>query len=252
MQQSSSSESESRPRGREKNMGSSVESLASQLSSESHGIPPNFTSPILSSAATTPSQRKQKGVRISKTSTTGSVQVDAPSILDPRHKQRAQGFERFEEISDKNRRKVSQSQQIKQVKIDLARLLLTTGCHSCLLIVPPSWKVHKYATAGDFNTFIQMYASTLEAQQKLKRSDTKLQIDELWERFHGSSGLHHIEVLCGALLESGCDDMVVEQFKDAYLSSLAGDQTQMSEGKKKLSTCLNDALRTFIALEMSE
>ena len=172
MQQSSSSESESRPRGREKNMGSSVESLASQLSSESHGIPPNFTSPILSSAATTPSQRKQKGVRISKTSTTGSVQVDAPSILDPRHKQRAQGFERFEEISDKNRRKVSQSQQIKQVKIDLARLLLTTGCHSCLLIVPPSWKVHKYATAGDFNTFIQMYASTLEAQQKLKRSDT--------------------------------------------------------------------------------
>ena len=177
--------------------------------------------------------------------------MDAPSILDPRHKQRAQGFERFEEISDKNRRKVSQSQQIKQVKIDLARLLLTTGCHSCLLIVPPSWKVHKYATAGDFNTFIQMYASALEAQQKLKRSDTKLQIDELWERFHGRSGLHHIEVLCGALLESGCDDMVVEHFKDAYLSSLAGEQSQMIEAKKKLSTCLNDALRTYVSLEMS-
>jgi hypothetical protein len=233
-------------------MGDSVESLMSRLSSESHGLPPNFTSPIVLESSVQ-KQKKEKGTIYSKNSTPGSAQEDkTSSSFDPRHKQRAQGFERFEEITDKERRKVSQSKQIKQVKMDLARLLLTTGCHSCLLIVPPSWKVHKYATAGDFNTFLQMYTSALEAQQKLKHKETKLRIDEVWERFHGRSGLHHIEVLCAALLESGCDDMVVENFKDAYLSSLAGEPKQMIDAKKKLSACLNDALRTFIALEMSD
>jgi len=85
----------------------------------------------------------------------------------------------------------------------LARLLLTTGCHSCLLIVPPSWKVHKYATAGDFRKFLQMHTSAMEAQQNLKRRETKFRIEELWERFHGRYNLHHIEVLCATLLESG-------------------------------------------------
>ena len=246
-----SSDSNSCSHRREK-MGDSVESLISQLSSESHRRPPNFTSPIVSEASVQ-KPKKRGGIINSKKSTPVSVQEDtSSSTFDPRHKQRAQGFERFEEITDKERRKVSQSKQIKQVKMDLARLLLTTGCHSCLLIVPPSWKVHKYATAGDFNSFLQMYTSALEAQRKLKRRETKLRIDEVWERFHGRSGLHHTEALCAALLESGCDDTVVENFKDAYLSSLAGEQTQMIEARKKLSSCLNDALRAFIALEMSD
>ena len=101
-----------------------------------------------------------------------------------------------------------------------------------------------------------MFASALDAQQKLKRSETKLRIDEVWERFHGRYGLHHIEVLCAALLEAGCDDMAVENFKDSYLSSLAGEQKQMIEARKKLSSCANacanDALRAFVALEMTE
>ena len=54
---------------------------------------------------------------------------------------------------------------------------------------------------------------------------------KLWERFHGRSGLHHVEVLGAELLESGCDDMSIENFKDAYMSSLAGEQTQMLEAK---------------------
>jgi len=244
-----SSDFDSRSQWRDR-IGSSAESL-SQISSESHILPPNFTSPILLTSSVQ-KQKKDGGINISNNSTIGSAREDKSSIFDPRHKQRAQGFERFEEITDKKRRKDSQSKQIKQVKMDLARLLLTTGCHSCLLIVPPSWRVHKYATAGDFNTFLQMYTSALVAQQKLKRSETKLRIDEVWERFHGRSGLHHIEVLCAALLESGCDDMAIENFKDAYVSSLAGEQTQMLEAKQKLSTCLNDALRNFVALEMSE
>ena len=121
-------------------MGSSMESLISQLTSESQRLPPNFTSPILSDSSA-PRKKKSEQKLISKEVTTDSAQEDTTSAADPRHKQRPQGFERFEEITDKKRRKDSQSKQIKQIKMDLARLLLTTGCHSCLLIVPPSWKV---------------------------------------------------------------------------------------------------------------
>ena len=40
--------------------------------------------------------------------------------------------------------------------------------------------------------------------------------------------------------------------KGAYMSSLADEHTQMLEAQQKLSSCLNDALRTFVALEMIE
>ena len=46
MSTSFSSDSESRSQRRDK-LGASVESLTSQLSSESQGLPPNFTSPII-------------------------------------------------------------------------------------------------------------------------------------------------------------------------------------------------------------
>ena len=243
MSTSFSSDSESRFQRRDK-LGASVESLTSQLSSESHGLPPNFTSPIISEG-TVREQKKSKPILTPKTPAPGFSPEESPNI-DPRHKQRAHGFERFEEITDK---KKDQCKQIKQVKMDLARLLLTTGYHSCLLIVPPSWKVHKYATAGDFNTFLQMYTSALEAQQNLKRRETKFRIEELWERFHGRYGLHHVEVLCAALLES---DIVVENFKDSYMSSLAGEQDQLNAARKKLSSHLNDALRAFVALDMND
>jgi len=34
--------------------------------------------------------------------------------------------------------------------MDLALLLLTTGAHSALIVIPDSLKVHKFETAGDF------------------------------------------------------------------------------------------------------
>ncbi len=143
---------------------------------------------------------------------------------------RTQGTERFEYIEDPDRRKGSQSDQIKQIKIDLARFLLTTGCHSCLLIVPPSWRVHKYATAagtaGSFNEFLQMYVSTLQAQRKLKRRPTELRIDDVWERFHARGRIRHSELLCSVLHEAGCDAARVEEFKDAYLAALASDDRE--------------------------
>ena len=55
------------------------------------------------------------------------------------------------------------SRKIKQIKLNLLRLLLITGCHSCLLVVPPMWRVHKFVAAGNFNSFLEMYAAALAA-----------------------------------------------------------------------------------------
>ena len=96
---------------------------------------------------------------------------------------RLRGTERFEGILDKAELKVSQSKQIKQIKIDLLRLLLTTGAHSALIVIPESWRVHKFATAGDFNSFLDIYATALEAQRKRQRRAVALSIGEVWERF---------------------------------------------------------------------
>ena len=68
----------------------------------------------------------------------------------------------------------------------------------------------------NFRSTSQTAHTGLAAQQKLKRSETTLKIVEVWERFHGCSGLHHVEVLCAELLESGCDDMAIENFKTRY------------------------------------
>jgi hypothetical protein len=120
-------------------------------------------------------------------------------------KPRKTGTERFEAILDKAELKISQSKQIKQIKIDLLRLLLTTGAHSAFIVIPESWRVHKFATAGDFNSFLEIYATALEAQRKWQRRAVALSIDEVWERFQGQGGLHQIEGLCTALLKEGCD-----------------------------------------------
>ena len=45
--------------------------------------------------------------------------------------------------------------------MDLARLLLTTGAHSALIVIPDSLKVYKFATTGDYNTFLQMHATSI-------------------------------------------------------------------------------------------
>lgn len=97
-----------------------------------------------------------------------------PSGIDKTHAiSRRSGKERFERIKEKLRRENSQSQQIKQMKTDLMRLNLTTGAHGALLIISPSFGVHKIATAGDFNSFLQIYASALTAQRKMTRRDVR-------------------------------------------------------------------------------
>jgi hypothetical protein len=93
-------------------------------------------------------------------------------------KPRPEGIQRFEFIEDDKRRNKSQSRQIKQIKIDVMRLFLTTGTHSALLVIPPSLKVHKFATAGDFDSFLEMYAALLSAQQKKKKHKIKFRIDD--------------------------------------------------------------------------
>jgi hypothetical protein len=153
------------------------------------------------------------------------------------------GAERFEEIEDKSQRKRSQSKQIKQIKIDLIRLLLTTGAHSALLIVPQSWNVHKFATAGDFSSFLEVYAAAMQAQQNRSRRQVKIDISEVWERFQGQGGLHQIESLCSVLLKEGCDEEAVEEAKDIYLASLVSSRAD--ETRRSLARFLNGALRAF-------
>ena len=169
-----------------------------------------------------------------RTSESFESSVQSPTVsgesrsLPPRskpsssRKSRVEGSERFEYIDDDTRRKTSRSRQIKQIKIDLMRLLLTTGTHSALLVIPPSLKVHKFATAGDFDSFLEMYAALLFAQKKKKKKHKiKFRIDDLWERFNGRGGQHQIETLCSALHELGCNEDTVEELKDSYLAAIA-------------------------------
>jgi hypothetical protein len=144
-------------------------------------------------------------------------------------KPRKTGTERFEAILDETNLKVSQSKLTNQIEVDLLRLLLTTGAHSALVVLPESWRVHKFATAGDFNSFLEVYATALEAQRKRQRRAVALSIDEVWERFQGQGGLHQIEGLCTALLKEGCDGGVVDEAKDAYLAALVATTTPQSE-----------------------
>ena len=103
-----SSDFDSRSQWRDR-MGSSAESL-SQISSESHMLLPTLHPQFYWHLQFR--SKKNDGINISNNSTPGSAREDKSSIFDPRHKQRAQGFERFEEITDKKRRKDSQSKQI--------------------------------------------------------------------------------------------------------------------------------------------
>ena len=109
------------------------------------------------------------------------------------------------------------------MKVDLLRLLLTTGAHSALIVLPESWRVHKFATAGDFNSLLEIYATALEAQRKRQRRAVALSIDEVWERLQGQGGLHQTEGLCTALLKEGCGGGVVDEAKDAYLAALVSN-----------------------------
>lgn len=195
-----------------------------------------------------------------KTQAPSSIAIGSPQdnhpFTDPKIekvgrvvKERVIGGERFEFIADKDKRKASQSKQIKQVKMDLARLLLTTGAHSALIVIPDSLKVHKFATAGDFNSFLQMYASLISEQKKKKRYEVKFRIDDLWETFHGQGGLHQIESLCSALHEANCNEGAVENFKDAFLASLVADP---KEARKSLAEVLNHAIMEFTRLKQSD
>ena len=105
-----------------------------------------------------------------QTGPTESESLPPQSKLTSSRKPRIEGIQRYEYIEDDKRRKKSQSKQIKQIKIDVMRLLLTTGTHSALLVIPPSLKVHKFATAGDFDSFLEMYAALLSAQQKKRNT----------------------------------------------------------------------------------
>ena len=211
-----------------------------------------FVSPITPAHRGDPSPRffRKREETLSASSSSSAEASAAPKIAKPssekKKKPKKSGAKRFVWIDDTKSRQDSQSKQIKQVKLDLVRLLLTTGCHSCLLIIPPSWRVHKFATAGDFNSFLEMYAAALAAQRKMQRHDTKLRIDDVWERFHGRGGLREIESLCSALYDFGCDPDIVEEFKDLYLESIAGIE-HTPEIQQRLAFHLHGALRGFIA-----
>ena len=128
--------------------------LKSRLSSES------LESPVILNSSSAQHQ----------TGPTESESLPPRSKLTSSRKSRIEGVQRYEYIEDDKRRKKSQSKQIKQIKIDVMRLLLTTGTHSALLVIPPSLKVHKFATAGDFDSFLEMYAALLSAQQKKRNT----------------------------------------------------------------------------------
>ena len=69
------------------------------------------------------------------------------------------------------------------------RLYLTTNTHGALLLISPSFRVHKLATTADYNTFLQMYAAALAAQKQRKRRDVEYRIDDVWERFQSRHGI---------------------------------------------------------------
>jgi hypothetical protein len=94
----------------------------------------------------------------------------------------------------------------------LPACFLQTGAHSALIVIPDSLKVHKLATAGDFNSFLHVYATAITEQKKAKRYDVKFRIDDLWETIQDQGGLHRIE--------ARCDGATVHNFKGAYLASL--------------------------------
>ena len=155
------------------------------------------------------------------------------------------GDPRWEYITNLVSRNKSRSKQIKQLKLDLLRLYLTTGTHGALLLISPAFRVHKIATAGDYNTFLQMYAAALAAQKKRKRRDVLFRMDHLWERCQARGGLAQIEGLCLVLLKEGCDEDLVENFKDAYLAALVSHEDTMHV-RSNLSPRLNRVLREFI------
>jgi len=165
---------------------------------------------------------------------------------DKASNKRAEGSARFESIEDKLKRQKSQSEQILQLKIDIIRLLLTTDTHCALLVIPPSLKVHKFATAGDFDTFLEMYASCIAAQQQKKKHKVKFRINDLWERLQGRGGLHQIESLCAALHGQGCNDEDVEELKDTYLAALAANEDP-DTARASLARHLTQAIRDFRA-----
>lgn len=115
-----------------------------------------------------------------------------------------------------------------------------------MLIIPDSWNVHQFATAGDFNSFLEMYASIVEAQRTRQRTEVALSIDEVWERFQGQHGLHHIEALCSNLLKEGCPEEDVENFKDCYLADLVRAASP-SGTVAQLQPFLTQAIRGFCA-----
>ena len=123
-----------------------------------------------------------------QTGPTESESLPPRSKLTSSRKPRIEGIQRYEYIEDDKRRKKSQSKQIKQIKIDVMRLLLTTGTHSALLVISPSLKVHKFATAGDFDSFLEMYAALLSAQQKKHTHTHTILNSELTTCGSGSMG----------------------------------------------------------------
>ncbi len=95
-----------------------------------------------------------------------------------------------------------------------------------------------------------MYVATLQAQRKLKRRPTELRIDDVWERFHGRDGIRHTELLCSVLHEAGCNEELVEGFKDAYLAGLAAGEHERPL-KPVVASVFNAALREIISYSES-
>lgn len=104
--------------------------------------------------------------------------------------------------------------------------------------------MHKFATAGDFDTFLEMNASLIAAQQQKKKHKVKFKINDLWERLKGRGGLHQIEALCAALHGQGCNEEDVEELKDAYLAALAANEDP-DMARASLARHLTQAIRDF-------
>ena len=52
-------------------------------------------------------------------------------------------------------------------------------------------------------------------------------------------------MLCRALLDYGCDEALVGDFKDAFLASLAGEESYQQKGRQAIARHLSEALQGY-------
>lgn len=68
-----------------------------------------------------------------------------------------------------------------------ARMFLTTGAHALLIVVPETFNVAKYSTAGTSVEFLRAYAAMCRVIKGAKSTRVIMAIDEVFKRFDQSA-----------------------------------------------------------------